>query len=125
MRRFDEWWAEHRAFILARIEDWSPKQMMRTAYDSALPEWQPIETAPKGKYSESRDDDEWVEPPKILLSTPEGVVIACWDYYYDGSVGGHGYCGNDSAWVTDEGELVEDACDTPMYWMPIPQPPKI
>lgn len=34
MKNFDEWWAEHRGFILARIEDWSPKQMMRTAYDA-------------------------------------------------------------------------------------------
>ena len=65
MKTFDEWWAEHRAFILARIEDWSPKQMMRAAYDSALPQWQPIETAPKYE--------------QILMLTKHGAIEGQWD----------------------------------------------
>ena len=130
MKTFDEWWAVVEKNLIADGKDdeltlaalevvangaWAAcEQQFRTL-------WQPIETAPKGTYSESKDDPEWVDPPRVLLSTPEGVVIAQWDYYYDGSVGGHGYCGNDSAWVTDEGELV---CDTPMYWMPLPAAPQ-
>ena len=58
--------------------------------------------------------------------TPLYTAMVCdeaWPNYKGVEVdcSGHGYCGNDSAWVTDEGELV---CDTPMYWMPLPQPPK-
>src|SRR5690625_2655140 len=124
MTDFKEWWAQAKGFVLADIEKWSIEDLMRFAYYSALPQWQPIETAPKGAYSLHKDDPEWVDPPRILLSTPEGVVIAYWDYYYDGDVGGHGYCGNDSAWVADGGELVEDIYDTPMYWMHLLQPPK-
>src|SRR5699024_5099978 len=130
MNRFEQWWAGTEQNLGADIkENMVLLSLLKRiassiweAFDNAAwGEWQPIETAPKGAYSLHKDDPEWVEPPRILLSTPEGVVIAQWDYYYDGSVGGHGYCGNDSAWVTDEGELV---CDTPMYWMPLPQPPK-
>ena len=130
MNSFEQWWSgvkrglresgNDKPQVLSALEAvansaWAAcEQQLRS-------QWQPIETAPKGAYSLHKDDPEWVDPPRVLLSTQEGVVIAQWDYYYDGSVGGHGYCGNDSAWVTDEGELV---CDTPMYWMPLPNPPK-
>src|SRR5690625_866652 len=126
MTDFDRWWwkvvkEEHPSLNALSGTAVTLRVWAQMGWELSQPQWQPIETAPKGTYSESKDDPEWVDPPRVLLSTPEGVVIAQWDYYYDGSVGGHGYCGNDSAWVTDEGELV---CDTPMYWMPLPQPPK-
>jgi len=111
-----EWWTRAKGLALTDVEKW------RFAYGSALPQWQAIEIAPKGVYSLHKDDPEWVDPPRILLSTPEGVIIAYWDYYYDGSVGGHGYRGNETAWVTDGGELVDDSFDgTPTHWMPLPE----
>lgn len=129
MTDFNEWWqAEEEKMRKQGADDEIVLGAMRNiaemAWDAAQSKWQPIETAPKGTYSEHKDDPEWVDPPRILLSTPEGVVIAYWDYYFDGNVGGHGYQGNETAWVGDDGELVEVACDTPMYWMPLPAAPQ-
>src|SRR5690625_3245099 len=47
MKTFDEWWVKNKMYILGAIEHMSPKQMMRTAYDSALPQRQrtePVDT---------------------------------------------------------------------------------
>ena len=93
--KFDEWWAEYRAFILARIEDWSPKQMMRTAYDSALPKWQPFETAPK-------------DGTQYLLSMGGRLIICRW-------------CTKIDALVYD-GKVIEPA--RPWFWMPLPAAPQ-
>ena len=124
MTEFKKWLDHNKLYLEAAYKVLDMEEYTLRAWELAQPQWQPIETAPKGVYSLHKDDPEWVDPPRILLSTPEGVVTAYWDYYYDGGVGGHGYRGNETAWVTDGGELVEDIYDTPMYWMPLPQPPK-
>lgn len=117
MKTFDEWWAEHRAFILARIEDWSPKQMMRTAYDSALPEWQPIETAPEsgpflvygGMFrSELYADSKTREAVKVSGRAPyimfhnKGEIL-----FYVADANYH------EVWVVN-----------PTHWMPLPEAPQ-
>lgn len=129
MNTFNEWWqAEEEKMRQQGADDEVVLLAMRSiaemAWNAAQPQWQPIDTAPKGTYSELRDDDEWVDPPRVLLSTSQGVVIAYWDYYFDGNVGGHGYQGNETAWVGDDGELVEDVFDMPTHWMPLPEAPQ-
>ncbi len=85
-------------------------------------EWKTIDTAPKGGGADRTDDPAWVDPPRILVGYPDGgVIIACWDAYYD--VGGRGYQGT-SAWIGDDGELIEVSIGVPSLWMPLPEPPK-
>lgn len=53
--------------------------------------WQPIHTAPKGVYSESINDANYVRPPLLLLVFPDNEFLLCrWDFYYDLTVGGYG-----------------------------------
>src|SRR5690625_2662796 len=136
MKNFDEWWdshilKEHPGLDEIGMDSALTRRIARRAWAAAQPKWQPIETAPKGVYSLRRTDPEWAQPPLILLFIPgcaiypEGhKVAALWDYYYDKDIGGRGYEGNKTAWVTPYGELVEDNYDgEPTHWMPLPQPP--
>lgn len=52
--------------------------------------WQPIETAPRGSGEDgpqSVNDPDYVEPPKILLLTEEGIAVGYYDWYYHAGYG--------------------------------------
>jgi len=102
MTDFKEWWAQAKGFVLADIEKWSIEDLMKFAYDSALPKWQPIDSAP-------------LDGESVLL------------YYGPGYYAMEGRCFKRERgknvyyqWVTaiDMGEL------EPSHWMPLPNPPK-
>ena len=82
-----------------------------------MTEWKPIDTAPKGGGAERVTDPKWVEPPTLLLDTPEGVVIGSWDHYYGPSGAGYKGC---SAW-TFMGYLIAQEFGEPSFWMPLPK----
>ncbi len=85
--------------------------------------WQPIETAPKGVFSERVTDPGYVKAPLILLRFgDEGVSVAKWDWYY--SDGGAGFerskgCG----WYEPcSGDPLNLHYSTPpTHWMPVPE----
>ena len=84
--------------------------------------WQPIETAPQGGGADLVTDPAWVEPPRILLLFPGGVVsVGYWDWYY--AEGGNGYEGG-TAWIEPcSGERLDRHYGPPTHWQPLPEPP--
>lgn len=83
--------------------------------------WQPIETAPRGSGMDGPSDTrhaDYVDPPKLLLWTQEGIAVGYYDWYYHP---GYGMGGNEgeSAWRTADGQAYG-----PTHWMPLPPPPE-
>lgn len=87
-----------------------------------MSEWQPIETAPRGSGEDGPSDTrhpDYVQPPKLLLWTEEGIVVGYYDWYYHPGYG-RGAEPGVSAWRDREGGEVYG----PTHWMILPQPPK-
>lgn len=88
--------------------------------------WQPMETAPKGSVGLKRNDDNYIQPPKILLLFALGLndefhfSVGYWDWYY--AENGRGYEGGE-AWIEPiSGERLDLNYDPPIGWMEIPPP---
>jgi hypothetical protein len=94
--------------------------VVRQLVDEAQPQWQPMESAPKGGGAELTTDPAWVEPPRILSTGPAGLQIIYWDWYY--ADGGNGFQSGQTAWVGHEDVLHE--AEAPTRWMPLPAPPQ-
>lgn len=85
--------------------------------------WQPIATAPKGGGASRTDDPSWVEPPRILASSPTlGLMVTYWDWYYADN--GNGYINGRTAWVSPDGDGGLWEHNAPTHWMPLPSPPQ-
>jgi hypothetical protein len=85
--------------------------------------WQPIETAPRGSGENGPgnvDDPDYVEPPILLLCTPEGQRVGYYDWYYHPGYG-RGADPHESPWRCAEGGQAYK----PTHWMPLPPPPSI
>ena len=83
--------------------------------------WQPIETAPRGSGPDGPRDTrhpDYIEPPKVLLWTAEGIVVGYYDWYYHEGYG-RGWEPGVSAWRDHNGDQTYKAS----HWMPLPAPP--
>ena len=67
-----------------------------------VPEWQPIETAPK-------------DGTKVLIFDGEEIFLASYK----------NYCGTMPTWQPEYAEVPMFEDDMPSHWMPLPAPPKI
>jgi hypothetical protein len=86
-----------------------------------MSEWQPIETAPRGSGMDGPlyvTDRGYVNPPKVLLATSEGIVVGYYDWYYHEGYGMGAEPGV-SAWRDHTGEQAY----SPTHWMPLPDTP--
>ena len=73
----------------------------QAAIAAALPQWQPIETAPK-------------DGSRLLVSEGGAVQIVAWRALHSGR----------ENWGPDDGESVYcDGAFKPSHWMPLPTPP--
>lgn len=85
--------------------------------------WQPIETAPRGSSGNGGPRDtrhpDYVQPPKILLWTQEGLIVGYYDWYYHKGYGNGGQLG-ESAWRDIGGGQAYE----PTHWRPLPPPPQ-
>ena len=86
-------------------------------------EWQPIETAPRGSgengpFMVSHPD--YVEPPKLLLWTPEGMTVGAYDWYYHA---GYGRGAEDGVPAWRQAISYEPIYGA-THWMPLPAPPQ-
>jgi len=89
--------------------------------EPTAPQWQPIETAPKGGGADRVDDPAYVTPPRLLLFSEGCMVVGFWEAYHD--IGGSGYIGG-SAWTEDSsGELMQLTIGEPTHWMHLPAAP--
>lgn len=78
--------------------------------------WQPIETAPKGGGAEMVTDQNYIDPPNILLKFDNGKQAVChYDWYYpkDGCISG---------WVEPiSGDQIALHYGEPTHWQPLPE----
>lgn len=89
----------------------------------AVPQWQPIGTAPRGSGMDGPDQanhPDYIDPPRILLFTEEGIVVGYYDWYYHP---GYGFGADEgaSAWRTNDGGQTYGVT----HWMPLPAAPGI
>lgn len=103
-------------------------QAYATAYGEAVaaalaPKWLPIEEAPKGSGEDGPDSTQhpdYVDPPRLLLNTAEGVIVGYYDWYYHPGYG-HGAEPGVSAWRDNSGGQAYK----PTHFMHLPPtPPK-
>lgn len=107
-----------------RMYDWlaACEYMAGKAASANERKWLPMESAPKGVYSEYITDPEYVAPPEILLRFgDEAISVARWEFYY--ADGGSGYT-DGFAWTEPcSGEPLNLHYSTaPDGWMPLPPP---
>lgn len=84
--------------------------------------WMPIDTAPKGSGPDGPSmttHPDYIEPPKILLATAEGIVVGYYDWYYHEGYG-RGAEPGVSAWRDHDGAQTYGAT----HWMPLPNHPQ-
>ena len=84
--------------------------------------WLPIETAPCGSGKDGPGDTrhaDYVPPPKLLLSTAEGMIVGYYDWYYHEGYG-RGAEPGVSAWRGTDGAQTYGVT----HWMPLPAPPQ-
>lgn len=84
--------------------------------------WRPIETAPRGTGEDGPSDvrhPDYVQPPKLLLNTAEGVIVGYYDWYYHPGYG-RGARFDESAWRDVAGGQAYE----PTHWMPLPAAPQ-
>ena len=84
-------------------------------------DWQLIETAPRGSGENGPQQvthQDYIAPPRILLSTSEGIIVGYYDWYYHAGYGRGAEYG-ESAWRDSDG----DQAYNPTHWMPLPPPP--
>jgi hypothetical protein len=133
---FEAWWRTDQMKTFPyhdqpeRLEHWGagykPKawlawQAARLSAPQAAGQWLDIATAPRGSGENgpgSVTHPDYVEPPKLLLNTAEGVVVGYYDWYYHPGYG-RGAEPGVSAWRDSSGGQAY----APTHWMPLPEPP--
>lgn len=87
-----------------------------------MTEWQDISGAPRGSGEDGPGlvtHPDYVEPPRLLLWTAEGMIIGYYDWYYHEGYG-RGAEPGVSAWRDIGGGQAYG----PTHWMPLPAPPQ-
>jgi hypothetical protein len=105
----------------AMHDDWTAWQAARLSAPQAAGQWLPIETAPRGSGENgprSVTHPDYVEPPKLLLNTAEGMVVGYYDWCYHPGYG-RGAEPGVSAWRDSSGGQAY----APTHWMPLPPTP--
>lgn len=111
-----------------RLKKWLDKFFVLLRKESepvepvAVPDWQPIETAPRGSGEDGPGivtHPDYVQPPSLLLLTPEGMTVGAYDWYYHEGYGNGAEPGV-PAWR--QAMTYEPIYDI-THWMPLPQPP--
>ncbi len=94
----------------------------QAAEQATRPQWQPIETAPRGSGEDGPGTvthPDYIAPPRLLLATEEGLTVGYYDWYYHPGYG-RGAEPGVPAWRSVDGESVFD----PTHWMPLPDAPE-